>query len=90
MQNQKTSIPQADKPLPEQEVNSVASYYRVPTPVASTDPTDSGGGHKFCMEVDLTSNSTQGGEDDTVQDTAVFQHSGHPPNTPGNKLKEIN
>ena len=44
MQNQKTSLPQADKLLAGQEVNLVASSYRVPAPAASTGPTDSGGG----------------------------------------------
>ena len=90
MQNQKKLLPQDDKPLAEQEVNSVTSSYRVPAPVASTGPTDSGGEQQFCMMVDLTPNSTQGGEDGTVQDTVVPENSVHPPNAPENGAENKN
>ena len=57
---------------------------RVKAPVAGTGLMDSEGGQQFCMEVDLTSNSTQGGADGTVQETDVPEHSDHPPNAPDN------
>ena len=86
MQNGKTFLPQVDKPLAGQEVNSVASYYRVSAPVASTGPTDSGGGVKnfAWIYVDLPADSTQGGADGTVQDTVVPKLSAHQLNAPEN------
>ena len=84
MQNLENLLPQADKSLDEQEMNSADSYYRVKAPVAGIGSKDSEGSQKFCMEADITSNSTQGGADDTVQDTVVSEHSGHSPNAPKN------
>ena len=40
------------------------------------------------MEVDLTTVSTQGGEDGTVQDTAESEHRDHPVNAPNNGAVE--
>ena len=52
--------------------------------MASKGPKDSEGDQQFCMEMDLTSNSVQGGADGTVQDTVVPEDSVHPPNAPDN------
>ena len=61
MQNQKTILPQADKSLAQQEMNSTTSSYRLEAPAVGTGLMDSEGGQKFCIEAALTSSSAQGG-----------------------------
>ena len=85
MQNGKTFLPQADKSLAEQEINSVASSDRVEALVDGTCLMDFEGGQKFCMESALRSNSAQGGADGAVQDcTVMLERSDLPLCAPGN------